>query len=32
MKLIYLGKELDSNLEHELETTSKFGFDVDNIR
>ncbi len=28
MKLIYLGEELESNIEHELETTSKFGFDI----
>jgi hypothetical protein len=29
MKLIYLGKELDTTQEHELITDSEFGFKVD---
>lgn len=29
MKIIYLGKELDTTKEHELITDSKFGFKVD---
>jgi len=29
MKIIYLGKELDSTKEHELITENEFGFKVD---
>lgn len=28
MKLIYLGEELDSNIEHELYSENEFGFNV----